>query len=168
MHVRCFAKSTLRSASNHPNYLSKYALDDVARAIPDLLLRDARISLRALGDRIGVSAPAVRERIRRLEDAGIIEGFTIRLNPRALGFVLEASLRVEPLPGKLRQVESLLEAMPEVLERAIVTGEDCFVARIVLRAIGDLDRLLMPLHDMARTKTRIVHRQPVPLRRPPF
>lgn len=148
--------------------MAKSDLDDADRAILDLLLDDARLSLRALGARIGLSAPAVRERLLRLEDLGVIEGFTIRLNARALGFPLEASLRVEPLPGKLRAVEDVLRAMPEVVECCMVTGEDCFVARLVMRDIGELDRLLRPLHDMARTKTSIIHRQPVPPRRPPF
>lgn len=142
-------------------------LDAADRAILDLLLDDSRISLRALGARIGLSAPAVRDRILRLEDVGIIEGFSIRLNARALGFPLEAVLRVAPLPGRLRKVEATLQAMPEVVECSVVTGEDCFVARLVMRDVSELDRLLGPLHDMARTRTSIVHRQPVPPRRPP-
>jgi Lrp/AsnC family transcriptional regulator, leucine-responsive regulatory protein len=148
--------------------MPKAALDDTDRAILDLLLRDSRISLRTLGTRVGLSAPAVRERILRMDDLGVIEGFTISLNTRALGFPLEALLRVEPLPGKLRAVEQVLQELPEVVECCVVTGEDCFVARLVLRDISDLDRLLRPLHDMARTKTSIIHRQPVPPRRPPI
>ena len=89
------------------------------------------------------------------------------MNTRTLGFALEAALRVEPLPGKLRAVEKALQEMTEIVECSVVTGEDCFVARLVMREIGDLDRLLGPLHDISRTKTSIVHRQPVPPRRAP-
>jgi Lrp/AsnC family transcriptional regulator, leucine-responsive regulatory protein len=148
--------------------MAKQDLDDTDRAIIDLLLDESRKSLRAIGAEVGLSAPAVRDRILRLEDVGIIEGFSIRLNARALGFSLEAVLRVEPLPGKLRVVERALQDMPEIVECSVVTGEDCFVARLVLRDVSELDRLLGPLHDIARTKTSIVHRQPVPPRRPPF
>ncbi len=148
--------------------MNKSPLNDVDRRIIDLLLEDSRISLRALGSQVGLTAPAVRDRILRLEDLGIIESFTIRLNPRALGFPLEAVLRVEPLPGKLQATEKVLVDMPEIVACSVVTGEDCFVARLMLRDISDLDRLLGPLHDIARTKTSIVHRQPVPSRRPPF
>lgn len=148
-------------------YMMKHMLDDADRAIIDLLLHDSRISLRAIGAQVGLTAPAVRDRILRLEDVGIIEGFSIRLNARALGFSLEAILRVEPLPGKLRAVEKALQDMPEVVDCSVVTGEDCFVARLMLRDVSELDRLLGPLHDIARTKTSIVHRQPVPPRRPP-
>lgn len=146
----------------------KDPLDDIDKAIIDLLLRDSRTSLRTIGAQVGLSAPTVRDRILRLEDVGIIEGFSIRLNARALGFSLEAILRVEPLPGMLRAVEKALQQMPEIVDCSVVTGEDCFVARLLLREVGELDRLLGPLHDMARTKTSIVHRQPVPSRRPPI
>lgn len=143
-------------------------LDDADRAIIDLLLIDSRISLRAIGARIELTAPTVRDRILRLADVGIIQGFGVRLNTRALGFPLEAVLRVEPLPGKLRAVEKALIDMPQIVDCSVVTGEDCFVARLVLRDITELDGLLGPLHDVARTKTNIVHRQPVPPRRPPI
>lgn len=147
--------------------MAKHTLDDVDKAIIDLLLYDSRTSLRAIGMQVGLTAPAIRDRILRLEDVGIIEGFSIRLNARSLGFSLEAILRVEPLPGKLRAVEKVLQDMPEIVDCSVVTGEDCFVARLLLRDISELDRLLGPLHDIARTKTSIVHRQPVPPRRPP-
>lgn len=147
--------------------MPKHTLDDADKAIIDLLLDDSRTRLRAIGTQVGLTAPAVRDRILRLEDVGIIEGFSIRLNARSLGFSLEAILRVEPLPGKLRAVEKVLQDMPEIVDCSVVTGEDCFVARLLLRDISELDRLLGPLHDIARTKTSIVHRQPVPPRRPP-
>lgn len=148
--------------------MTKHTLDDTDKAIIDLLLHDSRISLRTIGAQVGLTAPTVRDRILRLEDVGIIEGFSIRLNARSLGFSLEAILRVEPIPGKLRAVEKALQDMPEIVDCSVVTGEDCFVARLLLREVGELDRLLGPLHDIARTKTSIVHRQPVPPRRPPI
>ncbi len=142
--------------------------DETDQQILTLLLVDSRLSLRAIGAEIGLSAPAVRDRVLRLQDLGVIEGFTIRLNSRALGFALEAVLRVEPLPGKLRMVEQILQEMPNITECSVVTGDDCFVARLVLREIGDLDPLLTPLHDIAKTRTSIVHRQPVTPRPPPL
>lgn len=148
--------------------MTKNALTKADKAIIGILLHDSRTSLRAIGAEVGLTAPAVRDRILRLEDLGIIEGFSIRLNTRLLGFALEAVLRIEPLPGKLRAVEKALQEMPEIVECSVVTGEDCFVARLVLRDISDLDRLLGPLHHIARTKTSIVHRQAVPPRCPPL
>jgi Lrp/AsnC family leucine-responsive transcriptional regulator len=149
-------------------YMSRSTLDDIDRRIIDLLIEDCRMSLRAIGADVGLTAPAVRDRILRLEDTGVIEAFSVRLNARALGFVLEAILTVEPLPGKLAAVEQVLRDIPEVVDCVVVTGEACFVSRFVLKDVSDLDRLLGPLHDIARTRTSIVHRKPIPPRRPPF
>ncbi|QSF54787.1 Lrp/AsnC family transcriptional regulator [Brevundimonas fontaquae] len=148
--------------------MSRSTLDDIDRRIIDLLIEDCRMSLRAIGADVGLTAPAVRDRILRLEDTGVIEAFSVRLNARALGFVLEAILTVEPLPGKLAAVEQVLREIPEVVDCVVVTGEACFVSRFVLKDVSDLDRLLGPLHDIARTRTSIVHRKPIPPRRPPF
>ncbi|TCT06343.1 Lrp/AsnC family transcriptional regulator [Paralcaligenes ureilyticus] len=150
-------------------YARRLAPDDVAdRKILRALALDSRISLRDLGVQVGLSAPAVRERINRMEDEGVIEGFSIRIDPAALGYTLEAFVRIEPLPGKLKQIEKALQNIPEVTECSVVTGEDCFVARVVLREINDLNRLLDPLHDKARTNTSIVKSMPVRRRLPPL
>lgn len=146
----------------------KRPLDTVDRDILRVLAADSRISLRDLGAQVGLSAPAVRERIHRMEDDGAIQGFSIRLDPAALGYTLEALVRVEPVPGKLKQVEKILLNTPEITECSMVTGEDCFVARLVLRDVGDLDRLLGPLHHVARTHTSIVKGMPIRRRLPPL
>lgn len=144
------------------------ALDKVDHAILDALLHDARASQRALADRIGLSPPAIRERIRRLEDDGVIEGFTIDISTRSLGYTLEAIVRLEPLPGKLHVVERALQDAAQVTQCDKVTGEDCFVARVVLRDVADLDRVLDPFHDLARTNTSIIKSSPIVGRRPPL
>lgn len=146
----------------------KRQLDAVDRDILRVLSADSRISLRDLGAQVRLSAPAVRERIHRMEDDGAIEGFGIQLDPCALGYTLEALVRVEPLPGKLKPVEKILLDTPEITECWMVTGEDCFVARLVLREVGDLDRLLGPLHHVARTNTSIVKGTPIRRRLPPL
>lgn len=148
--------------------MNKVALDKVDHAILDALLHDARASQRALADHIGLSPPAIRERIRRLEDDGVIEGFTIDISTRALGYPLEAIVRLEPLPGKLHIVERALQDAPQVTQCDKVTGEDCFVARVVLRDVADLDRVLDPFHDLARTNTSIIKSSPIARRRPPL
>lgn len=148
--------------------MKKVALDARDRAIIDVLLNDSRASLQTIASGSGLSAPAARDRMRRLEAEGVIEGFTVDLGVRALGYTLEAIVRIEPLPGKLHIVEQVLRQTPEVVQCDTVTGEDCFIARMVLRDIHDLTRLLNPLHDKARTNTSIVKGTPVRRRRPPF
>lgn len=148
--------------------MKKISLDSKDRSIIDELLADSRKSSQAIGSTVGLSPPTVRERVRRLEDEGVIECFTIEVPSKMLGYSLEAIVRVEPLPGKLHIVEKIFQDTPEITQCDTVTGDDCFIARMVLRDIQDLNRLLDPLHDKARTNTSIIKGTPVPRRRAPF
>src|SRR5579863_4790871 len=92
------------------------------------LLRDnPRMGVSELARCVGMSAPAVRERVLRLEDAGIIRGYALDIDPAALGYPVCAYVRVRPAPGRLPQVAELARRMPQVVECHRITGEDCFV-----------------------------------------
>lgn len=143
-------------------------LDDIDRRIIAALAADARISLKELAGIVGLSSPSTSERIKRLEDRGIIRAFTIDLSPEALGYTLQAMVRVRPLPGKLHVVQRLIADMPEVVECDKVTGEDCYIVRLHVRSIGELDTLLDRIADKAETNTSIVKSQPVRRRNPPL
>jgi Lrp/AsnC family leucine-responsive transcriptional regulator len=103
-----------------------------------------------------------------MEEDGVIRHYTVELDARALGFAMEAIVRIEPLPGRLRDVEETILAMPEVTACDVVTGDDCFVARLALRSIEDLDVLLQPMHHLARTSSSIVKRRLVSHRAVPL
>lgn len=143
-------------------------LDDLDRAVLAILVDDARISLKDLAGRVGLSAPSVSERIRRLEERGVIRRFTIDVDPKALGYSLQAVVRIRPLPGKLHIVQQLLTEIPEFSECDKITGDDCFVARLMVRSIEDLDAILDRIADKAETSTSIVKSQPITRRPPPF
>lgn len=100
--------------------------------------------------------------------SGVIAGFSVELDAAAIGYPLQAIVRIEPLPGKLTRVEQVLAETPEVIECHGVTGEDCFVAHLVLVDLKDLDRILAPLHDLARTRTALVKSTVVERRLPPL
>ena len=78
---------------------------------------DARVSVAKLARTVGLSSPSVSERIKRLEEAGVIEGYSATINPKALGLSLAAWLRIRPIPGKLRKVAAILQGLPEIIER---------------------------------------------------
>ena len=141
-------------------------LDSLDQKILDALLQDSRISLKALAGQVGLSSPATSERVRRLEERGVIRGFTIEIDPRALGYQLQAIVRIKPLPGMLHAVQKLIEDTPEFCECDKVTGDDCFIARLYLRSIDQLDHILDRIADKAQTSTSIVKSQPIK-RRPP-
>jgi Lrp/AsnC family leucine-responsive transcriptional regulator len=129
-----------------------------------LLRQDPRISISELARRIGMSSPAVRERVLRLEEAGIIRGYRLELDPVALGYPLCAFVRVRPAPGRLPQVAELARRLPQVSECHRVTGDDCFVLKVHLRGLEQLDELIDQFLAHGQTTTSLVQSTPVPSR----
>ena len=143
-------------------------LDSYDRRILEDLLSDGRMSLKGLAASVGLSSPSVAERVRRLEEKGVIRGFTVEIDPRALGYALQAIVRIRPLPGQMHAVQRILQETPSFCECDKVTGEDCFVARMFVRSIEDLDSVVDALGDRAETNTSIVKSQPIRRRAPPL
>ncbi|OZI60999.1 Lrp/AsnC family transcriptional regulator [Bordetella genomosp. 11] len=143
-------------------------LDAVDRRLITLLTANARAPVAELARTVGMSSPSVADRLRRLEESGVIRGYTVDIDPAALGYTLEAIVRVRPMPGQLRHVETLLKEIPEFIECDKVTGEDCFVARVVLRGIGHLDRILDRVTEYAETNTAIIKDATLRRRLPPL
>ena len=148
--------------------LKPYLLDDIDRRLLEILAADARISLKELAGRVKLSSPSTSERLRRLEERGAIRAFTVDVDPRALGYELQAIVRVRPMPGKLAQVQKQLADIREFSECDKITGEDCFVGRLHLRSIEHLDQILDRIADKAETSTAIVKSQPIRRRLPPL
>jgi Lrp/AsnC family transcriptional regulator, leucine-responsive regulatory protein len=121
-----------------------------------------------LARRVDLSSPSVSERLRRLEERGVIRSFTVDIDPKAMGYALQAIVRIRPLPGKLHLVQKLIEGIPEFSECDKVTGDDCYIGRLHVRSIEHLDQILDRITDKAETNTAIVKSQPVRRRLPPF
>ena len=121
-------------------------LDDTNRRLLEELQADARLSLAELGRRVGLSAPAVADRIERLEGEGVILGYRAHVDPRALGYALSAVLRIRPSPRQLPKVAELARATPEVVECVRVTGEDCYFIRLHVRSVEHLEEVIDRLH----------------------
>ena len=121
-----------------------------------------------LGRRIGLSAPAVGERVQRLERAGVIRGYQADLDPAALGYPVTAVVRIRPAPGQLQRIPEIARETPEVGECHRITGEDCYLLRLHLHSIDDLEEILDRFTPFGMTTTSIVHSTPVPRRGPPL
>src|SRR5919199_2562335 len=106
------------------------------------LQRDGRLSQAELGRRVGLSAPAVAERLGRLERDGTITGYRAQVDPRALGYTLQAILRIRPAPRQIAAVAELARGIPEVAECQRITGEDCFLMRLHVRDVEHLEELI--------------------------
>ena len=125
---------------------------------------DPRLGTAELARRVGMSAPAVRERVLRLEEAGVIRGYRLDLDPAALGYPVAAWVRVRPAPGQLPKVTELARSMPQVVECHRVTGDDCFVVKSCLASIENLDQVLDQFLTYGQTTTSIIQSTPVPPR----
>ncbi|WP_018902721.1 Lrp/AsnC family transcriptional regulator [Rhizobium sp. 2MFCol3.1] len=143
-------------------------LDDIDRRLLEALAADARMSLKELAQAAGLSSPSAGERLRRLEERGVISAFTVDIDPTALGYPLQAIVRVRPLPGQLHVVERIIRETPEFVECDKVTGDDCFVARLVVRSMAQLDTILDKVAEKAETSTSMVKASPVKRRLPPL
>jgi len=131
-------------------------IDAIDRRIISVLETDGRMSLSEIGKAVGLSGPAVSERLRRLQTDDVIEGFTLRMNTKALGYTLEAIVRIKPRSKQLHNVERMIRDEPRFTSCDRVTGEDCFIARLALVDVAELDDILLPLHERAETHTSIV------------
>ncbi|WP_331375030.1 Lrp/AsnC family transcriptional regulator [Sinorhizobium chiapasense] len=143
-------------------------LDDVDCRILEILAANARVSLKELAQEAGLSSPSAADRLRKLEERGVINGFTVSVNPARLGYPLQAVVRVRPMPGMLHIVEKLIQETPEIVECDKITGDDCFIAKMLVRDMGELDTILDRIAEKAQTNTSIVKSTPVKRRLPPL
>jgi Lrp/AsnC family leucine-responsive transcriptional regulator len=128
---------------------------------------NARASLADLARALKMSPQSVAERMKRLQDIGVVTGFSVTLDPQRLGLGIGAYIRIRPL-GELARVAEMVKGMPEIVECDRVTGEDCFVAKAFVASVVDLERLIDRLLPYARTNTSIIQSSPVPRRLPRY
>jgi Lrp/AsnC family transcriptional regulator, leucine-responsive regulatory protein len=138
--------------------------DDTSRRLIEELQQNARLTLAELGRRVGLSSPAVAERLQRLEREGVITGSRAVVDPRALGLALSAVLRIRPSPRQLQKVAEVSRQTPEVVECHRITGEDCFFMRLHVRSVEHLEEVIDRFVPFGQTTTSIVQSSPVPIR----
>jgi Lrp/AsnC family transcriptional regulator, leucine-responsive regulatory protein len=139
-------------------------LDEVNLRLLEELQADARLSFAELGRRVGLSSPAVAERVARLEQEGVIAGYHAQLDPRAVGFALTAVIRAKPGPRQLHLVGELAKKTPEVVDCRRITGEDCYVMTAHVRSVEHLEQVIDIFAAHGQTTTSIVQSAPVPSR----
>jgi Lrp/AsnC family leucine-responsive transcriptional regulator len=152
------------------NSLSTSSLlaDSTNVAILRAMSETPRITTSDLARAVGMSAPAVRERVQRLEDAGVIRGMRLDLDPKALGYPIAVMVRIRPMPGQLPKIIELARASPRVVECHRITGEDCFILKMHLESLDVLDGALDEFLAYGQTTTSIIQSSPVPPRALPL
>lgn len=139
-------------------------LDDVDWQILEILQDDGRISFSELGRQVAMSAPAITERVRRLEDAGIIAGYRAEVDLGRLGLPIVAVVRSRPSFDAKDRFEKAMQDAPGVVECVRVTGEDCYVTKVVAPSMPALEAVIDGLAGYGETTTSLVLSVPVPNR----
>lgn len=152
-------ESRSNARSTDPGLFDQVNLDLIGE-----LQRDARTSVAELGRRVGLSSPAVTERIRRLESAGVIRGYHADIDPRRVGYALGVAIRIRPAPGLLTKVAALAHDTSEVIECHRVTGDDCYVMTAYVRDVEHLEELIDRFATYGQTTSAIMQSSPVPRR----
>ncbi len=144
-------------------------VDEVDRRILTLLLEDARRSYADLGKRVGLTAPSVHARVKKLEDRGVIRGYSALLDPAKLGFGITAIVALRQAPGPYwEKLERAFAEMPEIEACHSVTGDDSYLLQVRVtdpRALEDLLRVINCLEGVGGTRTVLVLNTPFERRR---
>lgn len=138
--------------------------DEVDLRILRALADRPRLSTAALARVVSLSAPAVRDRVRRLEESGVIRGYRLDIDPAAIGLGMSAWVRVRPGPGQLSKIADLAAELAQVSECHRISGEDCFLMRVHVASIEDLAPLLDRFLLFGQTTSSLVVSSPVPPR----
>ncbi|PVX82867.1 AsnC family transcriptional regulator [Paraburkholderia unamae] len=139
-------------------------MDDLDWKVLSLLQENGRVTYTELARQVGLSVPAVTERVRRLEESGVIEGYSARVNPVAAGYPIMALIGITVQQSAKTKFLKLLGTIDEVLECHHVTGADSYVIRLVAASVADLERLIQRINLYGETRTSIVMSTPLPAR----
>jgi Lrp/AsnC family transcriptional regulator, leucine-responsive regulatory protein len=139
-------------------------LDPVDLRLLDALHRDGRASYAELGRAVGLSPSAVADRVRRLEESGVITGYTCEIDPDKLGLAIAALVRLRYPNANYRPFHQLLATTPEIVEAHHVTGEDCFVLTVRARSMRHLEEVTGRIGGLGGVTTSVVYSSPLPRR----
>ena len=140
---------------NRSRYVSRL-LDTTDRAIIAALSENGRMTVRELAAQIGLSSPSITERIHKLEDAGAIRGYSVLVDPKVFGLGIAAHVRMRAMHGEVKRVAQMLIDTPEVVEADRVTGEDCFLAKVVVSDVQELESVIDRFQPYASADTAII------------
>ncbi|MEM1274384.1 MAG: Lrp/AsnC family transcriptional regulator [Pseudomonadota bacterium] len=136
-------------------------LDAIDAKILQELCVDARLPRAELSRRVGLSAPSVADRVRRLEDVGIITGYGARIDPSRLGYGLTIVIRARPMPGEMKNMIDAIRETPQIVSCDRVSGEDCFLARAHVRSVAEMEQVIDRIVPFGATNSSIVQSTPI-------
>ena len=136
-------------------------MDAIDKKILELLQQNGRMTVKEITQTISLTAPAVSERIKRLEKDGVIEGYTAIVNPRKMGRTVHAIINVSVLPGDTEKLLNLVNNEPMAIECHHVTGAYSYLVKVDATEINELEKLIMKFQKMGETSTQIILSTPI-------
>ena len=143
----------------------RIALDRTDETILAALQGDGRISTADLARAVSLSPSATADRVRRLVDLGVITGYTATVSAAALGYSITAFVRLAYPSGNYKPLHDLLDVTPEIVEAHHVTGNDCFIIKVLARSMADLERITGRIATLGPITTNVVYSSPLTGRR---
>ncbi|MCY0941440.1 MULTISPECIES: Lrp/AsnC family transcriptional regulator [Streptomyces] len=144
--------------------MTDYSPDATDWRILEALQRDGRASFTELARSVSMSASAVTERVRRMEEVGVITGYTAVVDPDKLGKSILALVRLRYPHGNYKPFHDFLDATPDILEAHHVTGDDCFVLKVAARSMAHLEEVTGRISGLGSVTTSVVYSSPLPRR----
>jgi len=145
----------------NPSFKSEKLLDQIGWKLLHELQLNGRLSYAELGRRVGLTTPAVVERVKRMEEAGIILGYHADVDPMKVGMPITAIIRMSVVGDVFTKITSLVKNLPEVVECHRGTGADSFIMKVHVRSVEHLESLIDRLTPCGTTSTSIVLSSPV-------
>ncbi|MCC3653874.1 MULTISPECIES: Lrp/AsnC family transcriptional regulator [Streptomyces] len=141
--------------------MTAHSTDETDLRLLEALQRDGRASYAELARTVSMSPSAVAERVRRLEESGVISGYAAVVDPERLGLDILAFVRLRYPTNNYKPFHDLIAATPEITEAHHVTGEDCFVVKVVARSMRHLERITGRIAGLGSTTTTVVYSSPL-------
>ncbi len=136
-------------------------LDEKGKEIIKILQEDARVSYNELARRTGLSSPAVADRVRKLENAGMITGYRAVVDPLKVGYSVMAFIRLNSSAAYLAKADDIARALPEVLECHHLTGSDGVMLKVVVKSVSELETIVTKFADCGISTTSIALSSPI-------
>lgn len=150
---------------NRSHYVAR-TIDQIDRAIITTLENNGRMTIRELAAQVGLSSPSVTDRILKLEDAGAILGYSVTIDPKVFGLGISAHVRMRAMPGEVKRLAAMLEETPEIIEADRITGEECFLVKVVVKDIDEFQTVVDRFLPFSSITTSIIQSQIVTRRLP--
>lgn len=136
-------------------------MDVTDHKIIDILQKDGRISMKDLGKIVGLTSPAVSERVKRLEEAGVIEGYKAVVNPDALGRVIKAFIHISLPSDKYEVFLDKARNDSRIVECHHITGDDCSLLKVIVKDMYELESVIDSIKTIGSTKTSVILSTPI-------